>query len=1564
MSKVTSVLVVDDDRTILRLYSEILRAEGYEVWEASTGQQGLQATRERRPDLVLLDVMLPDLSGVDVCRQIKADPDLKDVFVVLFSGTATSVTHKVDGLGAGADDYLAKSLDVAEFLAHVRTILRLRETAAALRASEQRYRRLVEFLPDAFGLVDLQGRFLATNPQVAKMLGYADPGELLERSVFDLTRPEDHERVRADMGTTLTTGTLHNAEYLLLRKRGDPFPAEVNAAVAADANGRPTGVVLVVRDVTKRKQSEEAVREHMRFLANNARFLQTLMDAIPAPVFYKDAGGRYLGCNLAFEQYLGFSQEQIIGKTVGDVAPKDLAEVYQQADQGLLERPGVQSYESSVLYADGTRHQVVFNKATFQDAEGEVAGLVGVILDVTERKRAEEQIRLLADAVQSTTELISVADPENRFTYANRAFLEAYGYRLEEVLGNTPQILYSPRNPPGLAEQIFQQTLAGGWRGELLNCTKEGTEFPISLSTSPIKDSQGRLLGLLGVARDISERKRAQQQETALAQLGYRLSAAASPDQAARVIFEIASDLFDWDAGYVALYSQAEDRIIPVLTFDTVDGQRTLLPPTSLPRIPTPFMRLVIKEGPRLRGEAGGLPPDLKLVPSGNLDRSSASSMSVPIRFGGGVVGILSLQSYTPRAYSQEDLKLLQTLADQCGDTLQRIEMADSLRAAEAKYHSIVENAAEGIFQTTPEGRHLSANPALARILGYQTPEELISTIADIGHQHYVIPERWDELKRLLEAKGSVQGFEIEVYRKDRSRTWLSANERVVRADDGTVLCYEGTAQDITERKQAEVVLRESEEKFRTLFESAPVGTALHDANGRFVQTNTAYQQMLGYTGEELLQLGVKRVTYPDDIAEAQQLFAELRDGKRDHYNREKRYLAKDGHLVWAQVSAGAVRDGTGGLHYIISMVEDITERKQTHEALERAQRQQQAILNNIPDPAWLKDAAGHFLACNEALAKAYRQSPEAILGQTDPALVPEIATALTRQDQEVVQSRQSAMMEVPLTDAHGRMRWLEAIKSPVFDEKGEVTGTVGIARDITDRRWTESLLRRQRDFGIFLSSTDDLGAAAERLLKVALENEGLDCGAVYLVNSQTKTLELAAHQGLSAGFAKRSSRVAADPRGNRLAGARQATSREQVRPMAVIVQQLKREGLRSLEAIPIQHSGHVVAVLNVGSLVHSEIPRETRHAIEVLAAQAGGAIARIRAEQSMRTSRQLLEKTIHSLRAAVFIVDAHTTTIQECNPAATRMFGYSREELIGQNPALLHLNEAMREEFRRHLEAAVKEKGLLSEFEFKMKRKDGTSFPSEHTFVPISKEQGQIVTWVAMIRDITERKTTEAGLRDLSRRIIEAQEAERQRVARELHDSVNQIIASAKMRLRKVEASVALKPMARELLARCDELLVQALEENRRIAHDLRPTDLDALGLVDACRNFCRQFQARTNLVVKTRLARFAQRCPPATELNLFRIVQEALNNVGKHAQARTVRLQIAFQRGGLMLRIQDDGRGFDPHAVKPAGRKREGIGLTNIRERAAILGGTCEVVSVPNQGTAITVRVPFSAQ
>jgi PAS domain S-box-containing protein len=504
-------------------------------------------------------------------------------------------------------------------------------------------------------------------------------------------------------------------------------------------------------------------------------------------------------------------------------------------------------------------------------------------------------------------------------------------------------------------------------------------------------------------------------------------------------------------------------------------------------------------------------------------------------------------------------------------------------------------------------------------------------------------------------------------------------------------------------------------------------------------------------------------------------------------------------------------------------------------------------------------------------------------------------------------------------------------------------------------------LLQTQRDFGTFLSSSIGLNATAVQLLEIVLQNEGIDCGGVFLVNPETGALDLVAHRGFSADFAKRASHFATDSATAHPAGAGRAVSRQPVGSLAGIVQQLKRESLLAMEVLPVQHGGEVVAVLSVGSHVRGEIPAKSRQAMDAIATQAAGAITRIRAEQSLRANRRLLEKTLHSLRSAVFVVNADTMVIEECNPAATQIFGYTRDELIGRTTTSLHENEAMAEQFASHLHSAVEDKGFLSDFEFKMRRKDGTVFPTEHSKMPIRNEVGRLVSWVSVVQDITERKRVGEELRQLPWRIIEAQETERLRVARELHDGVNQVIASVKMRLRKVESHVGtLNPAAREILARCDKLLVQALEENRRIAHNLRPSDLDELGLAAACRNFCREIQARTNLTMKCNIAPLGQRLPPAAELNLFRIVQEALTNIEKHAHAKTVRLRLSFQGDSVVLRIQDDGLGFAPQRSKARRGKWRGIGLTNMRERALSLGGACEVLSTPEKGTTISVRIP----
>ncbi|BCG49160.1 Multi-sensor signal transduction histidine kinase [Citrifermentans bremense] len=148
------------------------------------------------------------------------------------------------------------------------------------------------------------------------------------------------------------------------------------------------------------------------------------------------------------------------------------------------------------------------------------------------------------------------------------------------------------------------------------------------------------------------------------------------------------------------------------------------------------------------------------------------------------------------------------------------MEAREQERVAEAKYRSLFENAAEGIFRRTPEGRYLDANPALAHMMGYSSPEELVASVTDIGSQVYVDPSSYAEMQRVLAAHGRAERFETQIYRKDRSVIWVSLSLRAVRDSEGKVLFYEGMSEEITKRKIAEAALRESEQKYRQLSEA------------------------------------------------------------------------------------------------------------------------------------------------------------------------------------------------------------------------------------------------------------------------------------------------------------------------------------------------------------------------------------------------------------------------------------------------------------------------------------------------------------------------------------------------------------------------------------------------------------------------------------------------------------------------------------------------------------------------------------------------------------------------
>jgi len=224
------------------------------------------------------------------------------------------------------------------------------------------------------------------------------------------------------------------------------------------------------------------------------------------------------------------------------------------------------------------------------------------------------------------------------------------------------------------------------------------------------------------------------------------------------------------------------------------------------------------------------------------------------------------------------------------------------------------------------------------------------------------------------------------------------------------------------------------------------------------------------------------------------------------------------------------------------------------------------------------------------------------------------------------------------------------------------------------------------------------------------------------------------------------------------------------------------------------------------------------------------------------------------------------------------------------------------------------------------------------------------------------EKARANETLRNLPRLILNAQETERHRVARDLHDSVNQILSSAKFRIQGVEEALANHPRERDQISQAKQLLNQAMQEVRRISRNLRPSELDDLGLLPAIRSLIKEFDNGTNLTVRLTASKVPETLPNNTELNLYRILQESLNNARKHAKASLIDLSLIGTPTSLDVSIHDNGRGFNPNRSRTASGVKPGMGLVDMRERARFVGGSLTIDSNPGKGTNIRLQIPLN--
>ncbi len=416
---------------------------------------------------------------------------------------------------------------------------------------------------------------------------------------------------------------------------------------------------------------------------------------------------------------------------------------------------------------------------------------------------------------------------------------------------------------------------------------------------------------------------------------------------------------------------------------------------------------------------------------------------------------------------------------------------------------------------------------------------------------------------------------------------------------------------------------------------------------------------------------------------------------------------------------------------------------------------------------------------------------------------------------------------------------------------------------------------------------------------------------------------------------------------------------------------------VRNWMGIPLVVSGHVIGLYSVDKVEPNFFQAEHVRLAETLAARAASAIQnaqlfeqsqryvrkleeiiveRERAEVALRKSEERYRELFENAKDAIYVHDLDGNYLS-INRAAEELSGYTREEIVGHNFVEFIAPEHV--DFVRNTFCAKLAQQGETSYEVDVITKDGRRVPVEVSSRAIY-ENGQIVGVQGMARDITERKQAQDALQMFSRQLIEAQEDERRRIARELHDQIGQILTAVKMNLYTVQQfcqGVEAVSYVKDNIEAVDE----ALGLVRDLSIELRPPVLDDLGLVTALRWYADRYANRTGLQVDLviGLADPNEGFSREIETACFRIVQEALTNVVRHASATHVTVQIKKDGNTLVLIVRDDGVGFDPTSLRKRAPGAATLGLVSMQERAHAAGGDIEIKSARGKGTEIRLRV-----
>jgi two-component system cell cycle sensor histidine kinase/response regulator CckA len=399
-------------------------------------------------------------------------------------------------------------------------------------------------------------------------------------------------------------------------------------------------------------------------------------------------------------------------------------------------------------------------------------------------------------------------------------------------------------------------------------------------------------------------------------------------------------------------------------------------------------------------------------------------------------------------------------------DITQRKQAEDVLRESEVHYRTIFENAVDCIFESTEDGRALAANPAFVRLLGYASEADVLRSLTDLPRQLWAVPEERDRVRQMIEEHGSAREYECELVRKDGAKIPVALNATASRGSDG-LLRFHGSFVDITERKRAETALRDSERKLSSVMESMrDVVWSLSWPDMKVLFISPSAEQMFGRPVQQFVQRMSlwQEMIHPEDAHATEAALRELQDtGKA---RRECRVIRPDGTMVWVHDRSWMVFDETGQPVRVDGIVTDITERKRAEQELKESKQLIESVVENVPLMIFLKDAQDlRFVVFNKAGEELLGYDRHDMIGKNNLDLFPpEQAAFFMAKDREVLAACAPVdILEEPIQTAKRGQRLLHTKKVCIKDSDGAAKYLLGISEDVTERRQTERALEQHR---------------------------------------------------------------------------------------------------------------------------------------------------------------------------------------------------------------------------------------------------------------------------------------------------------------------------------------------------------------------------------------------------------------------------------------------------------------------------------------------------------------------